>query len=307
MFAPVVMPICASCGVIAPRMCQACSRCGAAFASRPMTAPRHDAGGYWVGVRCTFQCRSCGFAAPLDQLDVDGSVECAYCGLRQKFEPSTWSEALEFAHAVGDLAGPEPEGRFPDPSVWIGPANPFRDIGETLTFSEFRQSGFEMTDGLTIPKSLQIQAAPGFPVCARCRTTLAVQAASDGRTTTTCSSCGDSATFTLPDRARSFGEALVAVVAQEHRVNRMNATVMAPSDAGVSALVCPNCGAPLTLHGGDRTIRCQFCSAFCRVPGQFLVRSGQEKSTVRRESAASSKAAPERTRLHSRCLRSRGV
>src|SRR5260221_8760495 len=120
MMSPILMPMCGSCGLIAPRRCPVCVRCGASFAERPMGAPRLDANGYWVAVRCTFQCRSCNFAAPLDQLDIDGSVECAYCGLRQRFEPSTWTEALEFAHAVGDLSGPEPEGRYPDASVWIG-------------------------------------------------------------------------------------------------------------------------------------------------------------------------------------------
>jgi hypothetical protein len=274
---PVMMPICASCGIVAPRLCPACPRCGAAFASRPATAPRQDANGYWVAVRCSFQCRSCGFAAPLDQLDVDGSVECAYCGLRQRFEPSTWREALDFAHAVGDLAGPGPEGRYPDPGLWIGPVNPFRDTGETIAFSEFRQSGVEISEGMTIPKSLQIAAAPGFPVCGRCRAPVAVQVLPGGRATTTCGTCSDTGTFVMPERARSFGEALVAVVAHEHRTNRVDATQMAPSETGVSALVCPNCGAPLALRGGDRTVQCQFCSAFCRIPGRFLIRAGQDK------------------------------
>jgi hypothetical protein len=274
---PVMMPICASCGVIAPRLVPNCSRCGAPFAARPMTAPRHDASGYWVAVRCSFQCRSCGFAAPLDQLDVDGSVECAYCGLRQRFEPSTWREAIDFAHAVGDLAGPGPEGRFPDPGLWIGASNPFRDTGETIAFSEFRQAGLEISEGMAIPKSLHIQAAPGFPVCVRCRVPVALQVAPGGASTTTCGSCSETATYALPDRARTFGESLVAVVADEHRTNRPRATQMAPSETGVAALVCPNCGAPLALHGGDRNVKCQFCGAFCRVPGRFLVRAGQDK------------------------------
>ena len=38
---------------------------------------------------------------------------------------------------------------------------------------------------------------------------------------------------------------------------------------------CPSCGAPLDLRGGDRTLKCQFCSTFCRVPGRFLLRQGQ--------------------------------
>jgi hypothetical protein len=203
-------------------------------------------------------------------------VECAYCGLRQRFEPSTWTEAIEFAHAVGDLAGPGAEGRYPDPGIWIAPVNPFRDLGETLAFSEFRQSGFEISNGMTLPKSLVIQAGPGFPVCARCRVPVGVEVARDGRTTTTCSSCAERATFALPERARQYGEALVAVVAEEHRTSHVQATQMAPSETGVSAIACPTCGAPLELHGGDRTIRCKFCGAFCRVPGKVLVRSGQE-------------------------------
>jgi hypothetical protein len=273
---PAMMPICATCGVIAPRLCPTCSRCGAPFAARPATAPRQDVSGYWVAVRCSFQCRSCGFAAPLDQLDVDGSVECAYCGLRQRFEPSTWREALDFAHAVGDLSGPGPEGRHPDPGLWIGPVNPFRDVGETVAFSEFREAGFEISEGMTVAKSLQIQAAPGFPICVRCRVPLRVEVQA-ARATTTCATCSETSTFAMPERARSFGEALVAVVAQEHRVNRVEATQTVPATTGVSALVCPNCGAPLALQGGDRTIKCQFCSAFCRVPGRFLVRAGQDK------------------------------
>jgi LSD1 subclass zinc finger protein len=243
-----------------------------------MGAPRIDGGGgYWVAVACTFQCRSCGFAAPLDQLDIDGSVECAYCGLRQRFDASTWTDALEFAHAVGDLSGPEPEGRYPDPGVWIGADNPFRDVGETLTFSELRQTGMHVVDGMTIPRSLQIQASPGFPVCRKCRVPLLLQITADGSVKTTCSTCSESAVYALPERARSFGEALVAVVADEHRVDKRQATETAANESNVAALVCPSCGAPLALHGGDRTIKCQFCGAFCRVPGRYLLRAGQEK------------------------------
>jgi len=272
------MPVCGSCGIIAPRGLSSCARCGASFAERPMGAPRIDAGGgYWVAVSCTFQCRSCGFAAPLDQLDIDGSVECAYCGLRQTFDASTWTDALEFAHAVGDLSGPEPEGRQPDPGVWIGADNPYRAVGDSLTFSELRQTGMHMVDGLTIPRSLQIKASPGFPVCQKCRVPLLLQVSGDGRVRTNCTTCSESGAYALPDRARSFGEALVAVVAEEHRVDKRRATESAPNDASVSALTCASCGAPLALHGSDRTIKCQFCGTFCRVPGRYLVRAGQDK------------------------------
>jgi hypothetical protein len=243
-----------------------------------MGAPRIDAGGgYWVAVSCTFQCRSCGFAAPLDQLDIDGSVECAYCGLRQVFDASTWTEALEFAHAIGDLSGPEPEGRWPDPGLWIGGDNPFRAVGDTDTFSELRQTGMHIVDGMTVPRSLQMKASPGFPVCKKCRVPLLLQVGGDGRVRTNCSTCSETGSYALPDRARSFGASLVAVVAEEHRVDKKRANESAPNEANVSALTCPSCGAPLALQGSDRTIKCQFCSAFCRVPGRYLVRAGQDK------------------------------
>src|SRR6516162_3590390 len=114
-----------------------------------------------------------------------------------------------------------------------------------------------MADGMTVAKSLHIDAAPGFPVCARCCVPLVVQVADGGRVATTCPSCSDAAIFALPQGAGILGGALVAVVAQEHRTNRVHATEGAPTETGISVLACPNCGAPLSLEGSDRTIKCQ--------------------------------------------------
>src|SRR5258708_29240019 len=150
----ILMPVCGSCGIIAPRRSASCARCGASFAERPMGAPRIDAGGgYWVAVSCTFQCRSCGFAAPLDQLDIDGSVECAYCGLRQTFDPSTWTDALEFAHAAGDLSGPEPAGRQPAPRGGIGADTSYPAARETVPPSELRPTVTHLVDRTSIARS----------------------------------------------------------------------------------------------------------------------------------------------------------
>ena len=239
----------------------------------PMTAPRLEAHGYWVAVRCTFQCRSCGFAAPLDQLDIDGSVECAYCGLCQRFEPSTWIERSSSRTRWEICRGPSPKGARPIPA-WIAPDNPFRDVGETVTFSELRQSGSQMVDGMMVPRSLQIRVAPGFPVCRRCRVPVRIALGPEG-TTTWCGACSESATYALPERARALGPGLIAVVAEEHRLSRARATESRGDGTNVTAVSCPSCGAPLDLRGGDRTLKCQFCSTFCRVPGRFFLRQGQ--------------------------------
>jgi hypothetical protein len=44
-----------------------------------------------VAVRAGFTCNSCRFLAPLDSLDADGAVECAHCGLRQRFDNDNWA------------------------------------------------------------------------------------------------------------------------------------------------------------------------------------------------------------------------
>ena len=110
----------------------------------------------WVAVRCSFVCNQCRFPAPLDALDADGAVDCGSCGLHQRFEVEAWREALDFAHAVGDLAGPAPEGRHPHPTLWIGSENPHARVGDTQTFD--RRSGISAN-------GLAIEVAPGHPVC----------------------------------------------------------------------------------------------------------------------------------------------
>src|SRR5262249_50209171 len=130
-----ITTICTRCGVVAPAKRSACEVCNAPFAEVRGTAPTHSSDAYWVGVRVTFTCRQCSFEAPPDSLDTDGAVECIHCNLRQKFDVDQWREALEHAHAVGDLAGPWPEGRAPHPTIWIGGANPHKRVGDTTTFA----------------------------------------------------------------------------------------------------------------------------------------------------------------------------
>ena len=104
------LPICDRCGVIAPSQDGNCELCQQGFGHPRPTAPSSADGSYWVAVRCSFQCRSCHFLSPLDSLDIDGSVECAQCGMPQRFDVKAWHEALAFAHEVGDLGFPAPRG-----------------------------------------------------------------------------------------------------------------------------------------------------------------------------------------------------
>src|SRR5262249_40579502 len=112
--------VCPGCGVIAPSMRTSCLVCNTPFGATPLAASGRAGAGIWVCiVGCDFQCRGGGLRSPLHGFDVDGEVECQRCGLTQAFDTSQWKEALEHVHAVGDLSGPNPEGRNPVPGVSI--------------------------------------------------------------------------------------------------------------------------------------------------------------------------------------------
>ena len=128
-----------------------------------MQVPAQGGDTFWVAMRCGFTCNSCKFLAPLDGLDADGAVECAHCGLRQRFEVQHWAPALGVAHAVGDLAGPAPEGRRPHPSLWIGSENSFARIGDTHTFERTTQGELtlEASSGHPVPEGTSMLAPQG--------------------------------------------------------------------------------------------------------------------------------------------------
>jgi hypothetical protein len=219
-------------------------------------------------VRCTFLCHACNFDAPLDHLDVDGAVECIACGVRQRFEVEGWRGALEAADAVGDLAGPDPEGRTPHPTVWIGNDNPYADIGATRTFHAHTES----SGGLgTLLQTLHLSAAPGEPACRRCRVPLEVTLRAPGDVATRCPGCGDAATYATPPDARGVTSSLLGVIADEHRTDRPRARESAAG--AVQSLSCPGCGGPLTLEGRDRAVVCPFCKAPCLVPARAVARA----------------------------------
>jgi transcription elongation factor Elf1 len=261
--APPPVVVCRCCGVVAPTHGTACAACKRPLADTRVQVPAQSLDTFWVAVRCGFTCNSCKFLAPLDALDADGAVECAHCGLRQRFEVPLWTPALEFAHAVGDLAGPQPEGRNPHPILWIGSENPYAGAGEQHAF-EHTESGV-----------LSIDAAPGHPVCRRCHVPVAATVTGPGAVETRCPTCNEHATFALTDEGRNLSAALLAGVADEHRKDRLRATATA-TVAGVIALTCPSCGGPLGVpdHGGIAI--CTFCKAACIVPARVRTRARNE-------------------------------
>lgn len=259
--APPSVTICRSCGIVAPEQGTACEGCKRPLPEVRVQVAPPAADLTWVAVKCGFTCNQCKFLAPLDGLDADGAVDCAHCGLRQRFDVAAWKTALEFAHAVGDLAGPAPEGKYPHPSVWVGDENDYAKVGLTHTFVV--PTGAEL--------SVDIRVSPGHPVCKKCRVPLSTSVLGVGALATRCPTCSDEARYALADGARNLYDRLVGAVADEHRADRPRAQATA-TQAGVLAVKCPGCGAPLQLQGTDKVQTCSYCKATCFVAGKQMAR-----------------------------------
>ena len=256
----VAISICGQCGVVAPLHGNSCEVCKRPLAEVRTQAPPQSPDHTWVAVRAAFSCNSCRFLAPLDSLDADGAVECAHCGLRQRFETEEWRPALAFAHAVGDLAGPHPEGRNPHPVLWIGSENPHTSTGSSRTFEHG-------TFG-----ALALDASPGHPVCEKCHLPLAVSVPRPGAVETSCPKCGDRTRHQISDAAIALCPALVAAVSEEHRNDQPKARAQATA-AGVLALSCPSCGAPLEIQQTGTVHTCRYCRTTCVVPHTSVARA----------------------------------
>lgn len=253
------MELCSGCGAVAIPRERVCDVCGAAEGRARAPEPGEI---YAVGVRCGFQCRSCGHRSPLDALDVDGTVRCGRCGLDQAFPVKSWVDALEFAHAVGDLAGPDPEGRFPDPVWSIAGVNPHRELGVSDAVTSHRQSGEMEHDGLALPRTLHMKVHIGHPLCPRCTVPLRFRPIKGG-VETSCPRCNDTATWRLAEGARGLSRGLVAALDGDSREGCPDAKV--ERDQAVEGYRCPGCGAPLE-PGGVAVVQCGYCHLACRLP-----------------------------------------
>jgi len=262
--------VCAGCGVIAPSQGAVCAVCDATLAESRVWVEARTDNFYWVAVRCQFQCRSCGHLSPLDHLDTDGTVVCLRCGLSQAFDVDQWAQGIAHAHAVGDLAGPNAEGRHPNPRVPIAGRNPFKEIGIAHTSAELAQSGFSVSGGMMHTQSLRVDASPGAPLCDHCRRPLIVQMMSRTRSTVRCVPCGSEVDYELPQRAADTSGFLMATIAEELSTGRTEAKVDQPVAGGAIALRCPHCDAPMSITGTSQIVNCEFCHASSRIPGAAL-------------------------------------
>ncbi len=266
--------LCPSCGAIAPSQRTTCAACNGSLAS-PLVA--HDgADGFWVGVECGFTCSACGHFSPLNYLDNDGDVQCLRCGTEQRFDSDQWWEGFSLAHAVGDLAGPAPDGRFPLPGApSIADENPYKPIGIDKTFADHQQRGMIIDGSGMRQHSLKVRSMPGHPLCEKCHQPRRVTARGGGELTLQCPACADTRTYVRPNGIPDSLRALSGVVAMDHEKGGRHADVQQDA-SGAVAIRCPNCSAPLDFDGKSTVIRCKFCEIAVRIPSHTLRGLGQE-------------------------------
>jgi hypothetical protein len=264
------MDVCQACGLIAPTQRRACDACSATFSTPRMQAPARTDDAYWVAVRCELACRACGLTTPLNELDAGGTVACARCGIEQAFAVREWAAVAEHAHDVGDLAGPDPGGRAPNPDLVIGADNPFKTTGVKHGAAAF---------GGPKKGRVDVLAGPGHPLCKKCHAPLDMPldavAHKQCRATATCPTCKEATVFDLPKSARAAYPALKAIVADGNRADCKH-VVFQPGAGGQAVVVrCPNCNADLPpLEPDARHVTCTYCKVAAFIPARAWARQG---------------------------------
>ena len=272
---PVPSPLCVcpGCGVIAPTARTSCVLCEAPFPPAPLVA----AGGVGEAVfarvnESDFECRGCGLRSPVS-LAFHAEAECHRCGLVQAFAPGQWEEAIETAHGVADLSGPDPEGRFRGVGPSIAAKNPRKSLGLEHTRTEHTQSTTIFEGGTMKRLTLRVSVSPGHPVCAACHVPLGVAIDGRGNAETRCPRCGDRAAYALPAGAAEKAPMLRAAIGPDQRTDRPAAKIARGDAAGVAAIQCPSCGAALAVTPGAELATCQFCRTTSRVARRAFARA----------------------------------
>lgn len=272
------MAVCHGCGVVAPTKRNTCSLCERPIGTSIEAVPPRADGCVWAFIRSEMKCRQCGQKAPIDEPDLDGTITCPHCNALQAFDVSAWEEALAHAHAVADLAGPDPEGRLPTPGVSIAGRSPYTPIGIEKTFATLSLSGMSIEDGVIRTRNLELTAAPGQPLCKKCGSPLdATRSGND--VITRCVGCGESARYANDPRLGDHSSSLVCVVADALRSDKVEARLDQTSAGMVIALKCPSCGGSLTALEGQHFVDCQFCKTSCRIPSRTLLALKKGKTT----------------------------
>ncbi len=181
----------------------------------------------WACIECTFKCRACAFEVPIGELDMDGAVVCARCGLEQAFDARLWHAAFDFAHAVADRVATTDRAVLDGESMFT------------------------------------LKTRGGNPACATCQSEYEITTTGE-RATVVCKKCDTSVVYVVPAAAsRMTKEALRAVIADAHRAD---ATVKVQESASALAIQCPSCSAALDGASDSKFVTCKFCKTTSRIP-----------------------------------------
>jgi DNA-directed RNA polymerase subunit RPC12/RpoP len=232
--------ICPRCGRAVPTRYKVCRVCRDEPAE-PVPVVRRVDDAYWGHVAFEWACAGCTRRVPLSSLADDGRAVCPTCGHTQDLPALLWRTALRHAHAVADMAGPDPEGgavgRPP-----IAALNPFKEVG--IERADAPGERVRPTDDM--PTNLV--AGPGHPICA-CGDLIEPQWRGGAHTC----SCATSYSGELPALVRrAMPRGLVALIFDRSRAARGIAVI---------SLECPRCHAPLNAPVGVRRVTCKYCGA----------------------------------------------
>jgi hypothetical protein len=263
--------VCPQCGALALDQHTHCPRCEASYGDALLLVPSTFEQRFWVGIEATLTCRACGHASPCNHLDIEHSVTCLHCGLEQRLDPNQWWGALSHAHAVADLCGPHPEGRFPNELVSIRRHNPFAQVGTSCTSAEHH--GTSNDRGQPI---LDVIATPGHPPCPVCHTPLELVRVAPPELALECPNpaCGERTTTVLPDGVRMKIPDLVGIAGSEHEKGRRDVRIQR-GPAGLGCY-CPACSAIVSVVSYSTLVECQHCHTISRVPDKALRSLGFE-------------------------------
>lgn len=262
--------VCRGCGVQRASELSECGVCHQQYAEGVVPAPLLDGTRYWVGLRAWFTCGPCGQLSPINHLDVDGRVLCLHCGNEQRFDTDQWWLALKHAHATGDLAGPEAEGRFPNAEVSIAEVNELRWVGVGLPWSEWMQTEVELN--ATHNSSLLVHAAPGHPLSGQSRLPLEVVSVSGSELRTRCPASHTEKVFSMSATV-SVRSGVLGVVGDEHARDCSPATLESHGEGSILAK-CAHCGAPLEVSGKSSVVTCGHCHSSSFIAHQTLRQLG---------------------------------
>jgi hypothetical protein len=265
--------VCPGCGVIAPTQTTSCTMCGTAFgACAPVVAGGFGNAVWACILECDVPCRACGLRTPVSGFHLAGEIFCERCGQFQRFLPDQWRGALGHAHEVARFCGPRAMGLVsPRPEQdWLDVRlSMFAAIGVTESVAEHT--------GIAQPwpqpdYPMRVRVSPGHPLCVKCHEPLGVGLDGSGRMQTTCARCGERAIYALPPGARDLYRPVLGVISSEHRTDRAQAKI--DRAAGLVALRCPSCGAPISVSGPLDVVTCNHCQASSSVPRQAFARPG---------------------------------